>query len=237
MSYWGDLADEAADGLLEEQTKSLLEDKEEAESEGRRVEGLESKSLFTRLEFKWKASDRMILDRIRAACEAVTASEYASLSRALDELYCSVRLPVMGENGPKLDQNNRMIFQKDERGRYIEDWSTLNGQDLEVAIFHLQKSRVEMSTRTNELLQEAIFAKHIYNDEYQDGYKSLMEGTQGDRNAHANRVTREEKYFAFYKFCVWQSASTLLKEITNLQRVMERIRQWRISTYREREQL
>lgn len=231
--YWGDLADEAAAKITKDYTQSTLKEKEELESEGKRVEGLETNSLFSKLEFKWKTSDRFILDRIRNASNAVTASEYASLSRALDELYQSIRIPKMGENGPKRDSDGRVLWERDERGRYIEDWSTLNGQDLEVAIFRLQKARIEMATRTNELLQEAIFARHIYDDEYADGYKSLLEGTQGDRNAHASRVTREEKYFAFYKFCIWQSANTLLKEITNLQYVMERIRQWRITSVKE----
>lgn len=227
--YWGDLGDEAAEVLRREQLDQGLVDKWEMEVEPKRVVGLEKSSLFSKLEFRWRPEDKLILDRIRTACNAVTFEQYRVLQRTLDDLYQQVRVPKLGTHGnPVQDERGRVVWEVDEHGRMIEDWSRLDGMDLEITIFHLQRSRVEMSTRTNELLQEALFAKHIYNDEYQEGYQSLVEGTQGDRTAQANRVTREEKYFSFYKFCLWQSADTLLKEIVNLQRVLERIREWRI---------
>lgn len=227
--YWGDLGDEMADKLLKEQLAVVNEDKDESESEERRVLGLEKAGLFSRLEFKWKSDDRLILDRIRMACNTVTAREYQVIQKTLDDLYEGIRVPELNKQGnPVMDDKGRLVWKRDENGRLLEDWSRLDGMDLEVAIFHLQKSRIELAARTNELLQEAIFAKHIFNDEYYEGYRSLVEGTQGDRTAQANRATREEKYFSFYRFCLWQSADTLLKEIVGLQRVMERIRDWRV---------
>lgn len=226
--YWGDLGDEMAEKLRREQLSTVEEDKTDIESEERRVTGLERSGLFTKLEFKWKADDKLILDRIRASCNAVTAHEYYVLQRTLDQLYEGIRVPKLNHNDfPIFDEKGRVVWETDDNGKPVEDWDRVDGTDLEVAIFHLQRSRVELATRTNELLQEAIFAKHIFNDEYYDGYRSLVEGTQGDRTAQAHRSTREEKYFSFYRFCLWQSADTLLKEIVGLQRVMERIRDWR----------
>lgn len=228
-SYWGDLGDEMAEKLRKEQMSIVEEDTKEMESEEKRVVGLEKAGLFSKLEFKWKAEDQLILDRIRAACNTVTMNEYRALQRTLDELYENIRVPELTPNGfPLTDEKGRFVWKRHENGRLVEDWSRMDGMDLEVSIFNLQRSRVELATRTNELLQEAIFAKHIFNDEYYEGYRSLVEGTQGDRTAQANRSTREEKYFSFYRFCLWQSADVLLKEISNLQRVMERIRDWRI---------
>lgn len=232
--YWGDVGDEAAEELRRGQMDPLLLDQKEFEWEGPRVTGLEKAGLFSKIEFKWKTEDKLILDRIRIACESVTSQEFRILQRTLDELYDQVRVPVLNQHeNPVVDSQGRIVWQKDEYGRPLEDWKRLDGMDLEIAIFNLQKSRIEMSTRTNELLQEALFAKHIYNDSSFEGYQSLIEGTQGDRTAHSNRVSREEKYFSFYKYCLWTSADTLLKEIMNLQRIMERIRQWRIQDYKE----
>lgn len=228
-SYWGDLGDEMADRIRSDQLSNLEEDKSDMESEEQRVVGLEKSGLFSKLEFRWKSDDKLILDRIRAACNAVTINEYRALKKTLDELYEHIRVPELNQNNiPVTDSSGRFVWKKDESGKLLEDWSRIDGTDLEIAIFNLQRSRVEMASRTNELLQEAIFAKHIFNDEYYEGYRSLVEGTQGDRTAQANRSTREEKYFSFYKFCLWQSADVLLKEIVGLQRVMERIRDWRI---------
>lgn len=232
-SYWGDQADDAARSLHNEQLQAAYKDQNDLENEGPRVSGLEKKGLFSKLEFKWKREDKLILDRIRVASETVTSEEYKVLQRSLDELYEQVRVPKLNQNDvPVLDSKGRYVWERDESGRLLEDWSRLDGMDLEITILHLQTSRVELATRTNELLQEAIFAKHIYNDEYYEGYQSLIEGTQGDRSAQANRSTREEKYFAFYKYCVWQSSDVLLKEIVGLQRILERIRDWRIRSQR-----
>lgn len=228
-NYWGDLGDEAAEKLRSEQISNIKEDSQEMENEGRRVTGLEKAGLFSKLEFRWKQEDQLFLDRVRVAATVVTSNEYGALQRTLDTLYEGIRVPRLSANGNViLDEKGRVVWEKEEDGRPVEDWSRMDGADLEVAIFNLQRSKIEMSARVNELLQEAIFSKHILNDEYYEGYRSLVEGTQGDRAAQANRVTREDKYFAFYKYCLWSSADTLLKEIAGLQRVMEKIRDWKM---------
>lgn len=228
-NYWGDRGDDAADALHKEQLAHLAPEAEELENEGRRVSGLEKSGLFSKLEFKWKKEDQLFLDRVRVAASVVTSREYEALQGALDVLYEGIRVPRLSANNNVVrDENGRVVWERTEDGQIVEDWSRMDGADLEVAIFNLQRSRVELSARVNELLQEAIFSKHILNDEYYEGYRSLVEGTQGDRAAQANRVTREDKYFAFYKYCLWSSADTLLKEIAGLQRVMEKVRDWKM---------
>lgn len=227
-NHWGDLADEAAHKLLQEQLDEVNQISADIDSP-KRVEGLEKKSLFARLEFKWTRDDKLILNRIRAACNAAALNHYQALIQTIDDFYAAIRVPVLNANGfPVTDEKGRVIWEKDESGNFKEDWSRLDGFDVDACIFKLHQNKVTLSSGTNELFQEALFAKHIYNDEHQDAYKSLLDGTQGDRNAYANLVSRESKYFAFYKFCVWQYCDTLLKEIKDLLRIMERIRDWRI---------
>lgn len=236
MDRWGDVADGVAQDLMQEQIDEL--DQSEETVEEHRVIGWEKTNLLSKIEFKWKKEDELVLARIRAASDTITKNHFITIFKALDAVYGNIRVPKVNQNGMTVfDENGRIVWERNPDGSYKEDWSLLDGFDIEAAIFELQKAKTELAVQNNSLFQEAVFAKYIYRDEYQDSYRSLLDGTQGDRNSFAHKATRESRYFAFYKFCLWNSSDILLKEINNLQRIMERIREWRIRSYRSEESL
>ena len=92
----------------------------------------------------------------------------------------------------------------------------------------LSRVKLEIAPKVNELLLEAVFAKHIHDDQFQDAYSELVEETIPGRNAYAARKTRQDKYHAFFCYYLWSSSKTFLDEINNFCRVLEKVRYWRI---------
>ena len=75
---------------------------------------------------------------------------------------------------------------------------------------------------------EAVFAKHIHDDQYSEAYAELIEETIPGRQAYAARKTRQDKYHAFFCYYLWSSAKSFQGEIDNFCRVLERVRYWRV---------
>lgn len=190
--------------------------------------------LYQKIRYDWRSEDKNALSQLRAAADKVLGYTFRDVVRILDNFYETFRVPELNSAGlPILDDKKRWVWKKNELGQYIEDFSQVNGQDIEKALFDLQRTKVEISQATSQLYLEAVFAHYVMKDEYHDKYESLLEGTVGDRTARANRETKESKYFSFFRYYLWQRASTFEKEITELMRLLERIRQWRIMEQKE----
>lgn len=190
----------------------------------------ESKSIFSKISFRWRADEESQLDRIRASVDTIMGNLYSDAKTAIDDFYGELRVP---EHHPDTgmvmrDRQGRIVWQKDERGKEIERWEQVTGQDIEACLLNLSRVKLEISPKVNELLLEAVFAKHIHDDQFQDAYAELIEETIPGRNAHASRKTRQDKYHAFFCYYLWSSASTFMKEIDNFCWVLQKVRQWRI---------
>lgn len=192
------------------------------------------KQLYQKIRYEWRPEDENSIAQLRAAANAVIMDTFRDVSRILDNFYESFRVAKKNSMDlPILDSNGRWVWEKDELGNYKEDFSQLNGQDIEKALFDLQREKIEFAQTISELFLEAVFAHYSFKDEFSEHYESLLEGTVGDRTAIANRKSRESKYFAFFRYYLWQRASAFEKEISELMRLLERIRQWRIIEVKE----
>jgi hypothetical protein len=227
----GDMAEEVARQLQDEHLAEIDRGELVVDEEGPlRVEA--QRSVFARLEFSWRTSDKKLLEQIRAAADAMFAELFDDAITIMDELYASVRVAdtqvIDGERVVKTDSTGRVLWQRDSRGREIEDWSLLTGQDLERALFDITRLKLSLAPQLGELLQEAVFAKFIANDASHDAYAEIVEGTIPDRQAYASRQSRQDRYHAFFRYWLWSQADTFNKELTNFSRILERVRFWRL---------
>lgn len=232
----GDLAEQVAN-QLQEQHRALVESGELVLDEQGPMRAEARQSVFARMHFSWRSSDKKILEQIRAAADAVVGDLFADTTAALDEFYASIRVPdtkiVGGQTVVNTDSRGRVLWKKDSRDREIEDWSRLlTGQDIEKCLLDLARVRLDLAPRVNELLLEAVYAKHIATDATHDAYSELVEGTIPDRHAHASRQDRQDRYAAYFRFYLWSQADVLSKELANLCRVLDRILYSRISSQR-----
>jgi len=227
----GDLAAQVADRLQREHTEEILASGEVSVDNEDPMVREARRSIFSKIEFRWRASDEKILAQIRAGVDVLFKDMYSEMTAIVDRFYAQMRVPeINSETGVVIkDSRGRVIWQKDPRtGGYVEDWGQLTGQDIEEALFSITRLRLNLAPRVNDLLNEAVFAKHIADDSHYDAYTKLVEGTVKDRDAYASQHSRTDKYHAFFRYYLWSHADAFLKELTNFTRVLERVRYWRI---------
>lgn len=229
MTRAGDLATEVAQDLHDKHLADVDAMGEEEVDQESPMRGDVKKSLFRRIEFRWRKDDERILEAIRAAVDQAFMDLYGEAIAAIDELYDEMRVPVVNEDQVvERDSAGRVIWQKDSRGREIEDWSQLTGQDIEQALLRIAYIKLTLAPQLNDLLLEAVFAKHVAEDAHADAYEELLDDTIPARNAHASRKSRVDKYHAYFRYYLYSHAEVFMKELNNFARVLERIRYWRI---------
>lgn len=190
------------------------------------------KALFSKVSFQWRSSDQMNLDRIRASVDTMMSHMFDNAKIIIDDFYAELRVPEINPDTGMVmrDRSNRIVWQKDPRtGKEIEKWNQMTGQDIERALLDLNRVKMELSSQVNELLLEAVFAKNIAEEAFQEAYSELVEETIPGRQAYAARKTNPDKFHAFFRYYLYSSSKVFLDEITHFCYVLERIRQWRIS--------
>jgi len=229
MPRVGDLAAQEAQRLQDEHVAAAIANPEDEVDQVDPMHAEVRRNIFSKLEYRWRTSDVKILDQIRMAAELMFSELFDESIQAIDNFYGSLRVARINEEGlVERDAQGRVLWQKDSRGREIEDWGRLTGQDIETCLFDLAKIRLLLAPQLNELLLEAIFAKHVADDAFSDAFKKPLDDTIPARNAYASSESRQDKYFAYFRYYLYSHADAFMKEINNFCRILERTRYWRI---------
>lgn len=216
--------------LLQQEMIRELESGQKPETEeAEEITNSEYRSLFQKIKYTWRPEDQNALVQLRAAADQVIVDIFLAQMRVLDQLYQAARVPLLDSQGePLLDSKSRVRWEEDQNGQPRENWKQLSMEDLQQCLMGLERVRVETTQRVSELFLEAIFAKHIHTDDWHSAYEKPLEGTQGDRQARANRDSKETKYTAFFRYYLYHRAKTLESELNNLIRYVEKMIEWRI---------
>lgn len=187
------------------------------------------KTLLQKVRYGWKPEDQNAIAQLRAVAERVIEECFLNTFTIIDVLYDSFRSVELNQHGIAItDHKGRHVYEKDQHGNPVEDFSSLTGQDIEKALLDLQREKLVTSQQVAELLLEANFAHFSYKDEYWEEYESVIDGTNPIREAKANRKTKESKYFSYFRYYIWYRANEFGKELDNLMRILERVRGWRV---------
>lgn len=178
-------------------------------------------SLTEKIRFVWRPEDQGILTRIEVAAEQQFSELFADAMSVIGTLYAALRVPD-GRGG-------WMVY---DNGTYVERWDQMTGQDIERAIMDLMRIKLVVGPAVNKLKSRAVYAKMVADDSKDDAYRSVVAGTIGDRTAKANRESRQDRYHAFFNYCVWSVADAFLREIIDLMYRLRDVRNWRVQAER-----
>jgi len=225
-----DIAAQAVLDLQQEMLDSVSDDFDPETEETKDVKYERYRLTHTKLKPEWRPEDKSAVEQLKSAAELVVNDIFGASFAILDELYSSVRVPVLTKyETPALDAKNRIIWQRDESGEYLEDWRKLDGYDIERALVRLQNLRLETSQRVQELFLETLMAKYSLQDEWHAAYEAPVQGTNPQREAVANRRAKNDRYNYLFRFWIYSNASVFEREIKDTSRLLERIRQWRVT--------
>lgn len=170
------------------------------------------------IRYQPRRSEAHIIARIESAVDGLLDGLFSEADSALEALYRSVRV-VEG-----YDEDGMPIWRRDDEGAYVEDWSLVDGMDLERTIMALQRVIIAATEEVGKLYMRALFAQHVKDDEYWDAYRSVIDGTINDRTAAAYRATKDSRYYYFYVYWLWKRASDLLEAYKNTKKDLEFMR-------------
>lgn len=229
MKYVGDMAAAAGRAEQADQMRKLTDGQIELETVPSQVMREEHKGIFSKITFEWGQSDQLILDQIRAAAEQGFAELFEGALFLVDQLYAELRVPkVNNYEQVVIGSDGRQVWETDEYGNYIEDWTRLTGEDIEKCLFDLARVRMRVAPMVNNLMLEAMFAKRIYTEVKEEAHLSIIDGTIPDKEARSSRKSRKDNYHAFFRFWLWTQGDVFVKEMDNFQRILERTRDWRV---------
>lgn len=219
----GDLASRVAEKL----TLDTLAPVEEATAITEEA-AFDDNNLLVKIRFSWKPEDRKALDHIRISASAMFEELYGDAIASLDWFYEQLRIPAQKDGKNITDAEGRTVWVMDG-DRPLESWDQLTGQDLEKTLADLDRLRFVMAPKVNELMLEALMARHSAQDSFDEAWGETMDGTQGDRTARSNRESRQDRYHAFFRFYLYSVAKTFLDEITNFQKRLNNVRYWQVN--------
>lgn len=226
----GDFAESVATKLTMDSSAPVAEATTIAEDAALQADN----NLFTKIRFTWRPEDRAMRERIHVAAEAMFQEAMTEPIRLIDDFFMQLRVPEQHEVDGQMivtrGLDDRPVWKKDEHGHVIERWDQLTGQDIEYTLASLHRVRMMLAPQANELFLDALYARHVASDIYDDTWGSMMDGTQGDRSARANRESRPDRYAAYFRFYLYSVADTFLKEVSAFMKTLENIRYWQVRT-------
>jgi hypothetical protein len=224
----GDLAESVAKKMVTDTAAPVVEASAIAEEAALQAEN----ALFTKIKFSWRPEDRAILERIRISADAMFEEAFAAAITVIDRFYEALRVPRQREGVVVTAADGRTVWETDERGNPIERWDQLTGQDVEYTLVNLERLKFSLSPQVNQLMLEALYARHVAGDVYDEEWTSIMDGTQGDKTAKSNRESRVDRYHAYFRFYLYSTAKTFFDEVNAFIKHLENIRYWQVRTQR-----
>ena len=190
-------------------------------------------TFFSKIKFNWKPEDRSIMERIESSASSVFIELFSDVVTVIDDFYAAMRVPETTPNGMTvIGPDRRPVWKRDEDGRFIERLDQLTGQDIDQAILELERLLLTVTPRVNRLMLDAVAAHHIQKDAFDEAWFSVVEGTQGDRTARANQRSREDRWFAFFKYYVYSDAQAFHGEVNAFLKRLENVRFRQTREYR-----
>ena len=190
-------------------------------------------TFFSKIKFNWKPEDRSIMERIESSASSVFIELFSDVVTVIDDFYAAMRVPETTPNGMTvIGPDRRPVWKRDEDGRFIERLDQLTGQDIDQAILELERLLLTVTPRVNRLMLDAVAVHHIQKDAFDEAWFSVVEGTQGDRTARANQRSREDRWFAFFKYYVYSDAQAFHGEVNAFLKRLENVRFRQTREYR-----
>ena len=185
-----------------------------------------------KLRFSWEARDETVLERIKEIANDQVYELFAGAVEEMDRFYEALRVPRMRNGAQVVDARGRPVWEENGSGP-VEDWDRLTGQDIEQTLMNLERLKIAVAPRVNELKNDALFAKMASQDIKDDVWDSVKSSaTIGDRSAKANKAARQESYHAFFRYVLWSNADIFLQQIITFQKRLSDMRYWRIQDQR-----
>jgi len=183
---------------------------------------------FSRMRFSWIGEDRARLDEIQRQADLALRSRFQDALDLLDRIFLCVREPAVdGEGEVRLGPDGRPVWQADEQGHPVEDWSLLGDTQRGNFLFAINTHLYGWEQGAVDLWAEAMYAKVNWEEKFANAFIKLPgnaisgKPTIDDRTQTGHAFSAQERYFAVYCSALSRKADALIRSMTRIGRMLE----------------
>jgi hypothetical protein len=172
---------------------------------------------LSRMRWEWPTELGESMDALHQMIDNQMLMKFAGAYQIMNDLYMVVREPMVGAGGEMLeDAHGWPIWETNESGAYIEDFTRLGIKEVQNFLFRITTQLFAWEQTSARLWGDAMFAKAVWEEALGLGYeqaKSNGSRTVEDRTQASRLVSREERLFSLFKSTLSRQAEALVRSM------------------------
>lgn len=171
---------------------------------------------FSRMRTDWHGPDRAQIESLRAIVDGRIMRLFPDAFVLMADLYEIVRKPMVTADGePVLDAHGLVVWERNENGAFIEDFSRLGIREREDLLFRITTGIFEWQQTRADLWGDAMFAKAQWEEAFADGFVNTpgTRPTVDDKTNRARSHATEERYFAIFQTLMSRKADAVVQSM------------------------
>jgi hypothetical protein len=182
-------------------------------------------AVLPKLKMTFDKDEQETIDTIKFVVEQQVVSEFQPAFMLIKKFINRTRIPQLdGMGNEVMDETGKVQWQRNSDGSIIEDWSKVGAMEMDSLVLNASTFSFFGGQKSIDLYAEAVFAKYMAEDAFDDKFAKILQGTISDKTTAANRNVRMERYFAFYKAYQYKRVKEVLDRLDSLVRRVEQVR-------------
>jgi hypothetical protein len=185
---------------------------------------------FSRMRKSWIGDDLTALMEIDDLTRTIIDNEFAGPIALIARIRKAVRIPVIRNDGSGEVEYSagEPVWQRDEDGFPVEDWTALSNTDREAFLFTITTHLMEWKRSQAALWRRAMFAKAQWEETFAKAFHALPgvaisgKPTIPDRTQVGHSFSIEQRYFAVLQSSISKEADAIIKSMEVLQSMLLR---------------
>ncbi len=173
-----------------------------------------------RLRYDWSDDVREEIHGIHSVVERLLLETFGSAYQIMNELYEIVREPSVGKGGEiQTDIYGFTIWERNEYGNYIEDYSKLGMKEVKDLLFKITTRLFQWEQDAARIHGDAMYAKALWERSFALGYTDArMNGgrTVEDRTQAGRVASLDDRFFGIFQSNLSRRADALVRSMTLL---------------------
>jgi len=174
-----------------------------------------SHTSLSRMRVEWTGEDRIAMDGIHEVVDNRMAVLFGDALRIMNDIYSIVRIEQVVDGVVVRDPYGFPLWEVNESGGYVEDYSRLTHHDLRDLLFRITTRLFDWEQKAAQLWGDSMFAKSQWEQAIAHGYDQGT-GTVESRTQAARRVSREERLFAIFQAVLSRRADATVRSMERL---------------------
>lgn len=170
---------------------------------------------LSRMRLGWRDEDAEAMTGLHQVVDNLMMEHFGAAYQIMNDLYEIVREPHILEGGEiATDINGFTIWERNESGTYIEDYTRLGSKEVKDFLFKITTRLFAWEQSAASLWGDAMFAKAVWEQALAQGYqdsRSTGARTVEDRTQAARVSSRDDRLFALFRSLISRRADALVR--------------------------